>query len=45
MILRKDCLIMAMHESVLLEEAIELLNLKEDSIVVDMTVGFAGHSS
>ncbi len=34
-----------MHESVLLEEAIELLNLKEDSIVVDMTVGFAGHSS
>ena len=34
-----------MHESVLLEEAISSLNLKEDSIVVDMTLGFAGHSS
>ncbi len=34
-----------MHESVLLNEAIESLNLKEDSIVVDMTLGFAGHSS
>ena len=34
-----------MHESVLLNETIESLNLKEDSIVVDMTLGFAGHSS
>ncbi len=34
-----------MHESVLLEETIENLSLKEDSIVVDMTLGFAGHSS
>lgn len=34
-----------MHESVLLNEAIESLNLKDDSIVVDMTLGFAGHSS
>ena len=34
-----------MHESVLLNEAIDALNLKEDSIVVDMTLGFAGHSS
>ena len=35
----------AMHESVLLEEAIASLNLKEDSVIVDMTLGFAGHSS
>ncbi|HIS38874.1 MAG TPA: 16S rRNA (cytosine(1402)-N(4))-methyltransferase RsmH [Candidatus Onthousia faecavium] len=34
-----------MHESVLLNEVIDALNLKEDSIVVDMTLGFAGHSS
>ena len=34
-----------MHESVLLEEAVNSLNLKEDSIVVDMTLGFGGHSS
>lgn len=34
-----------MHESVLLNETIESLNLKDDSIVVDMTLGFAGHSS
>ena len=34
-----------MHESVLLEETIKSLNLKDDSIVVDMTLGFAGHSS
>ena len=34
-----------MHESVLLEEAITSLNLKEDSVIVDMTLGFAGHSS
>ena len=34
-----------MHESVLLKETIESLNLKDDSIAVDMTLGFAGHSS
>lgn len=33
------------HKSVLLNETIESLNLKENSIVVDMTLGFAGHSS
>lgn len=34
-----------MHESVLLAESIESLNLKEDSIVVDCTLGYGGHSS
>lgn len=34
-----------MHVSVLLNETIESLNLKDNSIVVDMTLGFAGHSS
>lgn len=34
-----------MHESVLLKESIESLNLNEDSIVVDCTLGYAGHSS
>ena len=34
-----------MHESVLLNETIKSLNLKDNSIVVDMTLGFAGHSS
>jgi 16S rRNA (cytosine1402-N4)-methyltransferase len=34
-----------MHKSVLLESAIEYLNLSEDSIVVDCTLGYAGHSS
>lgn len=34
-----------MHKSVLLEESILNLNLKEDSIIVDCTLGFAGHSS
>ena len=34
-----------MHESVLLTEAIDALNLKDNSIAVDMTLGFAGHSS
>ncbi len=33
-----------MHESVLLKESIESLNLKEDSVVVDCTLGYAGHS-
>lgn len=34
-----------MHESVLLNETIESLNLKNTSVVIDMTLGFAGHSS
>ncbi len=34
-----------MHKSVLLTECIENLNLKEDSIIVDCTVGYGGHSS
>ena len=34
-----------MHESVLLNESIENLNLNENSIVVDCTLGRAGHSS
>ena len=34
-----------MHKSVLLEETINNLNLKEDSVVVDATLGYAGHSS
>ena len=33
------------HYSVLKKEAIDGLNLKEDSIVVDATLGYAGHSS
>lgn len=34
-----------MHKSVLLEECIYNLSLKEDSVIVDCTLGFAGHSS
>lgn len=34
-----------MHVSVLLEEAIRGLNLKDDGIYVDCTLGYAGHSS
>lgn len=34
-----------MHKSVLLEESINGLSLKENSIVVDATLGYAGHSS
>lgn len=33
------------HKSVLLQEAIDSLSLKEDDVAVDMTLGFAGHSS
>lgn len=33
------------HISVLLNESITSLNLQEDSIVVDATLGYAGHSS
>jgi len=34
-----------MHKSVLLEESLKFLNLKEDSVVVDCTLGYGGHSS
>ena len=34
-----------MHISVLLEEAVASLNLKDTSVVVDATLGYAGHSS
>lgn len=34
-----------MHKSVMLEECIEALNLKENSVIVDCTLGYAGHSS
>ena len=34
-----------MHISVLLNESIENLNLKKDSVIVDATLGYAGHSS
>jgi len=33
------------HKSVLLEEAVEFLNIKKDGIYVDATTGGAGHSS
>ena len=33
------------HFSVLLNESIENLNIKEDGIYVDCTLGYAGHSS
>ena len=36
---------MTKHIPVLLDEALTSLNLKEDSIVVDATLGYAGHSS
>ena len=34
-----------MHESVLLKESIDNLNLKENSIIVDCNLGYGGHSS
>lgn len=34
-----------MHESVMLDETIKYLNLKDTSTVIDMTLGYAGHSS
>lgn len=34
-----------MHESVLLTESINYLNLNKSSIIVDCTLGYAGHSS
>ncbi len=33
------------HISVLLEESIDNLNLKDDSVIVDCTLGYGGHSS
>lgn len=36
---------MEKHISVLLEESIAALNLKEDSTIVDCTLGYGGHSS
>ena len=33
------------HISVLLNESIDSLNLKEDSVIVDCTLGYGGHSS
>ena len=33
------------HYSVLLQESIDNLNIKEDGIYVDCTLGYAGHSS
>ena len=34
-----------MHKSVLLEESIDGLNIKENGVYVDCTLGFGGHSS
>ena len=34
-----------MHVSVLLNESIDGLNIKEDGTYVDATLGYAGHSS
>lgn len=34
-----------MHKSVLLDECIHYLNLQDDSIIVDCTLGYGGHSS
>jgi len=34
-----------MHISVLLEESIRYLNLKDNSVIVDATLGYGGHSS
>lgn len=34
-----------LHKSVLLDESISYLNLKEDSKIVDCTLGYGGHSS
>ena len=33
------------HKSVLLEESISSLNIKENSIIIDATLGYGGHSS
>ena len=38
-------MVINMHISVLLQESIAALNLKEDGIYVDATLGYGGHSS
>ena len=38
-------MVINMHISVLLEESIVALNLKDNGIYVDCTLGYAGHSS
>jgi len=37
--------VVSMHISVLLNEVLNYLSLKDDSIIVDCTLGYAGHSS
>ena len=37
-------ILMMKHKSVLLEESIDFLNIKEDGVYVDATLGFGGHS-
>lgn len=37
--------VMKMHKSVLLNESIEMLNIKNGGVYVDATLGFGGHSS
>lgn len=44
-ILHKDLVMESNHISVLLNEAIEALSIKEDGIYVDCTLGGGGHSS
>ena len=34
-----------MHKSVLLDECVENLNIREDGVYVDCTLGYGGHSS
>ena len=34
-----------LHKSVLLKESIDSLNIKENGIYIDATLGYAGHSS
>lgn len=34
-----------MHKSVLLDECLKYLNLNDDSVIVDCTLGYGGHSS
>src|SRR5574344_78386 len=38
-------MVIMMHKSVLLEESIAALQIKEDGTYVDCTLGYAGHSS
>lgn len=45
-VVHKTCTVIDLkHESVLLRESLELLNLKKGSIVVDATLGLGGHSN